>query len=364
MGKETFGFAAYDKSGSHKPITFQRRDVLASDIEIEIIYTGVCHSDIHSIRAEWSDNPPYPLATGHEIVGKVAAVGSDVKKFKVGDFAAVGCMVDSCGTCEECKNGMEQFCLNSATFTYGSPLRIEGHGCTEHVTQGGYSKTIVVREQFALVVPEKLHDQLAATAPLLCAGITLWNPLETQCGRDLSGKKLGIVGLGGLGHMGVRLGKAMGAHVTVISRSHAKKKEALEGLGADDFVATGVEGELEKVKNSMDFIIDTVSAKHDLAPLIACLSFRGKYIVVGAPEKMQEIHNSWFLYKSISYSGSLIGGVDQTQRMLDFCAEHGVVCDIEMIGFDQIDKAHERVLNADVKYRFVLDVGNYQVPAN
>ncbi len=330
--------------------TIPRRDVGPSDVAIEILYCGVCHSDLHTARNEWADFATvYPCVPGHEIVGRVSQVGAKVTRFKVGDHAAVGCMVSSCGSCPSCKEGLEQYCDTSGTvFTYNSP---DPHG-TAPRTYGGYSERIVVDEKFALRVPEKLD--LAAAAPLLCAGITLYSPLKHWGAGP--GKRVGIVGLGGLGHMGVKLAHALGAETVLFTTSPSKAADA-KRLGADEVVISRDAAQMERQKRSFDLIVNTVAASHDLDPFIASLKRDGTLVLVGAPEHPHPSPGVFpLLFARRSIAGSGIGGVAETQEMLDYCAAKGIVSDIEMIPIQKINEAYERMLKGDVKYRFVIDI--------
>jgi uncharacterized zinc-type alcohol dehydrogenase-like protein len=325
--------------------TIERRDVGPKDVLIEIKYAGICHSDIHTARQEWGEIE-YPFVPGHEIVGAVSEVGSDVTKHKVGDTVGVGCLVDSCGKCDNCKKGLEQFCLNGSVGTYNS---VNKYGTGER-TQGGYSTHIVVTEDFVLKIPEGIP--LEKAAPLLCAGITTYSPLRHwQAGP---GKKVAVIGLGGLGHMAVKLAHAMGAEVTVLSRTLSKKEDGIK-LGADQYYATEDAETFEKLKGSFDLIINTVSAKLDLDQFLSLLAVDGTMVNVGAPPEALPLHVFSLIGGRKSFAGSVIGGIPETQEMLDFCAEHGLSADIELINADEIDEAYERVLASDVRYRFVID---------
>jgi len=327
-----------------------RREPTAKDVQIEILFCGVCHSDLHQVRNEWSDVMPtiYPCVPGHEIVGRVTSVGSAVTKFKAGDLAAVGCMVDSDRTCPECQAGQEQFCPNF-TLTYNFP---DKHS-TARVTYGGYSESIVVDENFVLRVPENLD--LAGVAPLLCAGITTYSPMRHwNVGK---GKKVGIVGLGGLGHMGVKFAHALGAHVVVFTTSPGKKDDALR-LGADEVVISKNADEMQKHVGSFDFILDAVSASHDVNAYLQLLRRDGNMTLVGAPEKPMEIAAFNLIMGRRSLSGSPIGGIKETQEMLDFCGEHNITADVEVIPIQKINEAYDRLLKSDVKYRFSIDMAS------
>lgn len=327
------------------PLTIERRAPKPHDVEIEIRYCGVCHSDLHTARNEWG-NAVYPCVPGHEIVGVVTAVGSHVKKFKVGDRAGVGCLVDSCRECANCKDGLEQFCHTGATFSYGSPER-DGSG----ITHGGYSQSIVTHEDFVLHIADNLP--LDAAAPLLCAGITTYSPLKYwNVGK---GTRVGVLGLGGLGHMGVKLAVAMGAEVTMLSHSPSKEKDA-KRLGAHQFVLTSDAEQAKKVTGYFDFILDTVSAEHDYNFYLGLLRTNGTMVCVGVPPSPTPVAAFSIIFGRKSLAGSLIGGLPETQEMLDFCAEHNIVSDIELIRMDQINEAYERMMKGDVRYRFVIDM--------
>jgi uncharacterized zinc-type alcohol dehydrogenase-like protein len=343
----TKAFAATSATSPLAPHTIERRAPTAHDVQLEILFCGVCHSDLHTARGEWGGTN-YPCIPGHEIVGKVVAVGSSVTKFKVGDHAAVGCMVDSCRTCPSCHEGLEQYCENQIVFTYNSPDKHSGG-----VTYGGYSQGIVVTEDFVLRVPDNLD--LAATAPLLCAGITTYSPLRYwEIG---SGQKVGIVGLGGLGHMGVKFAHAFGAHTVLFTTSPGKTEDARR-LGADEVIISKDADEMKKHANSFDFILDTVSAQHDLNPYLELLQRQGTMTLVGAPPEPSPVSGGNLIFKRRQLAGSLIGGLPETQEMLDFCGTHGIVCDIERIPIQQVNEAYERMLRSDVKYRFVIDMAS------
>jgi uncharacterized zinc-type alcohol dehydrogenase-like protein len=330
------------------PGTIQRREPGPLDVQIEILYCGVCHSDLHQVRDEWHDAlaTVYPCVPGHEIAGRVTRVGNAVKKFKEGDLAAVGCMVDSDRVCENCRAGLEQYCQNMATFTYNSEDKTLGG-----VTYGGYSSSIVVDEAFVLKVSDKVD--LAATAPLLCAGITTYSPMRHwKVGK---GQKVGIVGLGGLGHMGVKIAHALGAHVVLFTTSPGKTADALR-LGADEVVVSKNADDMLKHAGSFHFILDAVSAEHDLNAYLALLKRDGTMVLVGAPPKPVPVSAFNLIMGRHSLAGSGIGGIKETQEMLDFCADHGLTADIEMIKIQQINQAYERLLKGDVKYRFVIDM--------
>lgn len=340
----TKSYAAQTKTSPLAPFTFDRREPGPDDVAIAIKYCGICHSDVHQVRDEWGGSL-YPMVPGHEIVGHVTAIGANVKKFKVGDTVGVGCMVDSCRTCENCKDGEEQFCLEGMTATYNSKER---DGKT--LAQGGYSQSIVVDEAFVLNVDKKLD--LAAAAPLLCAGITTYSPLKRW--KAGPGKKVGVVGLGGLGHMGVKIAVAMGADVTVFTTSKSKVEDAKK-IGAHHVILSTDPAQMEKAASSFDFILDTVSAQHDITAYLNLLRRDGTLTQVGLPSEPIAISLFPLVMKRINFSGSLIGGIKETQEMLDFCAKHGIVSEIEVIKADQINEAYERLLKSDVKYRFVID---------
>jgi len=329
------------------PFTFERRDPRERDVMIEILYCGVCHSDIHQVRDEWG-GAIYPMVPGHEIVGRVTRVGSQVTKFKVGDLAGVGCLVDSCRRCHSCKDGLEQFCENGWVGTYNS---VEKDGKTP--TYGGYSNNIVVDESFTLRISPRM--ELSRVAPLLCAGITTYSPLRHW--NVTEGQKVGIVGLGGLGHMGVKFVRSFGAHVVVFTTSPKKKDDAMR-LGAHEVVVSRRDEEMKTHLDSFDFILDTVSAPHDLNAYLALLKRDGSMVLVGLPEEAPELQASNLVFKRRQIAGSLIGGLPETQEMLDYCAEHGIVADIELIPIQNINEAYERMLRSEVKYRFVINMAS------
>jgi uncharacterized zinc-type alcohol dehydrogenase-like protein len=343
-------FAATSATSPLSPYSFTRRAPQPHDVQIEILFCGVCHSDLHQTRDEWKSFMPtaYPCVPGHEIVGRVVKVGKDVKKFKEGDLAAVGCMVDSCRVCENCKAGEEQYCINFATFTYNGNDKVSGG-----VTYGGYSDSIVVDENYVLHVPKNLD--LAATAPLLCAGITTYSPLHHwKVGK---GQKVGIVGLGGLGHMGVKFAHALGAHTVLFTTSPNKAADG-KRLGADEIVVSKNPDEMAKHVNSFNFILDTASADHDLNQYLALLKLDGTLCQVGAPEKPEPISVFNLIMGRRSLAGSGIGGIRETQEMLDFCGKHNVTSDVEIIPIQKINEAYDRLLKQDVKYRFVIDMAS------
>ncbi|OGC78283.1 MAG: hydroxyacid dehydrogenase [candidate division Zixibacteria bacterium RBG_16_50_21] len=343
---------AYSAASATSPLastTIPRRDPTERDVQIEILFCGICHSDLHTVRNEWSSLMPtvYPCVPGHEIVGRVTKVGSAVTKFKPGDLAAVGCLVDSDGTCPECRAGLEQFCPN-VTFTYNTPDKHLGG-----VTYGGYSENIVVDERFVLRVPSNLD--LAGAAPLLCAGITTYSPMRHWgVSKD---KKVGVVGLGGLGHMGVKIAHALGAQVVVFTTSPNKKQDAFR-LGADEVVLSRNADEMQKHAGSFDFILDAVSAEHDLNAFINLLRRDGTITLVGAPEKPHAVSAFGLLMRRRNLSGSLIGGIPETQEMLDFCGTHNITADVEVIPIQKVNQAYERMLKSDVKYRFSIDMAS------
>jgi len=347
---KAYGYAAQSASTPLAPLEFERRDVGPHDVRIDILYCGVCHSDLHTARNEWK-NAVYPVLPGHEIVGRVVEVGAEVTKFKASQLAGVGCMVDSCRVCPACQEGLEQYCEGPAGFigTYNSP---DAH--TGGVTYGGYSTSIVVDEAYALHIPENLD--LASVAPLLCAGVTTYSPLKHW--NVQKGHKVGIVGLGGLGHMGVKLAAAFGAHVVLFTTSQSKVEDA-KRLGAHEVVISKNADEMAAHANSFDFILNTVAAAHHLDPFIALLKREGTMTLVGVPEHPHpspSIAN--FIFKRRSLAGSLIGGIAETQEMLDFCSAHGITSDIELIRMDEINDAYERMIKSDVKYRFVIDMAS------
>ncbi|WP_413670009.1 NAD(P)-dependent alcohol dehydrogenase [Mucilaginibacter sp. Mucisp86] len=342
---QTKAYAAQTKETDLAPWTFERREVGPHDVQFDILFCGVCHSDLHQIKDEWGGSI-FPMVPGHEIVGRVVKVGDHVKKFKVGDLAGTGCLVDSCRVCDNCKDGLEQYCTNGHSQTYNGYE--QDH---KTPTYGGYSNTIVVHEDFVLRISDKLD--LASVAPLLCAGITTYSPLRHwNIGK---GHKIAVVGLGGLGHMGVKFGVAFGAEVTVLSTS-AKKEEDAKKLGAHHFVVTSDPEQMKAVAGTFDFILDTVSAEHDLNVYLGLLKTNGTHVCVGVPTKPAEIAAFSIIGGRKSLAGSMIGGLPETQEMLDFCAEHNIVSDIELIDMKDIHTAYDRMLKGDVRYRFVIDM--------
>src|SRR6266705_945172 len=347
---EARAFAASGASSGLGPATIRRRDPQPHDVQLDVLFCGVCHSDLHQVRNEWQNSIPtvYPCVPGHEIVGRVTKAGGVVRKFKEGDLAAVGCMVDSCRNCSACREGQEQFCEGPATFTYNSPDKHLGG-----VTYGGYSDRLVVDEAFALRLSGRL--ELAGAAPLLCAGITTYSPLRHwNVGK---GQKIGVVGLGGLGHMAVKLARAFGARVVVFTTSPGKTEDAVR-LGAHDVVVSRNAAEMQKHLGSFDFVLDTVSAVHDVNVYLDLLKRDGTLTLVGAPEAKVPVGVFSLLFRRRQLAGSIIGGIKQTQEMLDFCAEHGITADVEVIEVQKINEAYERLAKGDVKYRFVIDMAS------
>ena len=340
------GYASQSEAAALAPFSFERREPGPNDVQIDILFCGVCHSDIHTARGEWG-NSVYPVCPGHEIVGRVARVGAAVTGFKAGDLAGVGCMVDSCQHCASCKEGLEQYCENGFTGTYNDPDR-KTAGLR---TYGGYSRMIVVDQGFVLRIPENLEP--AAVAPLLCAGITTYSPLRHW--KVGPGQKVGIVGLGGLGHMGLKLAHAMGAEVTLFTTSPGKAEDARR-LGAHRVVISRDADAMAAEARRYDFILDCVSARHDINAYLALLKRDGALVQVGAPPEPLPVQVFSIIFPRRIFAGSLIGGIAETQEMLDFCSEHGIVSDIELIGIDDVNEAYERVIASDVKYRFVIDM--------
>lgn len=343
----TKSYAAQNRTSLLAPYEFDRRNVGAHDVKIEILYCGVCHSDIHQARSEWGD-AIYPLVPGHEIVGRISEIGSAVTKFAVGDLAGIGCFIDSCRTCDNCKEGIEQYCDESFTGTYNDYERN-----SKTPTYGGYSTQIVTDEKYTLRISDKLP--LSGVAPLLCAGITTYSPLRHLGIKK--GDKVAVLGLGGLGHMGVKFAAAFGAEVTMLSTSPSKEQDA-KRLGAEHFVLITDDEQLKKHANTFDYILNTISAQHEYKTYLNLLRTNGTMIVVGIPEKASEVPASTLINKRRSVMGSLIGGIQETQEMLDFCAEHNIVSDVEVIDIEQINEAYERVIKSDVKYRFVIDINS------
>jgi len=349
---KTIGYAAHSTTAALEPWTFDRRELRANDVQMEILYCGVCHSDLHQARNDWGWSS-YPVVPGHEIVGVVTAVGPEVKKYKEGDRVAVGCMVDSCQHCDQCDKGEEQLCRHGNTQTYNGRDRVTGDP-----TYGGYSKHLVVREEFVLSVPDSLD--ISKAAPLLCAGITTWSPLKTWGVKE--GTRVGVIGLGGLGHMAVKLAAGLGAHVTVLSRTADKEADAKE-LGAHALLVSSDKAAMKAAANSLDLIIDTVPVKHALNPYMPLLDIDGTLVIVGQLGPMEEMSTLPMLTGRRRVSGSPIGGIRETQEMLDFCAEKSILPDVEMIRMDEINHAFERMEKSDVRYRFVIDMGSLDAPA-
>ena len=344
---------AYSAASATAPFTsatIPRRETTDRDVQIEILFCGICHSDLHTVRNEWSSIMPttYPCVPGHEIVGRVTKVGAAVTKYKVGDLVGVGCLVDSDHTCPSCQANLEQFCPSS-TFTYNSP---DKHG-TAPVTYGGYSESIVVDESFVLRVPANLD--LAGVAPLLCAGITTYSPIRRW--GDITGKKVGVVGLGGLGHMGVKFARAFGAHVVVFTTSPGKREAALR-LGAHEVIVSTNPDEMKAHAGTFNFILDTIAAEHDINAYLAMLGLEGNITLVGAPETPLQVSAFALIFGRKSLSGSLIGGIKETQEMLDFCGEHNITSDVEIIPIQKVNEAYERLAKSDVKYRFSIDMAS------
>jgi uncharacterized zinc-type alcohol dehydrogenase-like protein len=343
----TKAYAAPSATEPLGPFAIARRAPGPTDVEIDILFCGVCHSDLHFARNEWGGSV-YPIVPGREILGRVTRVGAKVTRFKAGDLASVGCLVDSCRTCDHCRRGLEQFCKGGATFTYNGPDKHLGG-----MTYGGYSEKVVVDEAFTLRVPGNLDP--ARAAPLLCAGITTWSPLKRWGAGP--GKKVGIVGLGGLGHMGVKFARALGAHVVLFTTSKGKVADGMR-LGAHEVVISSDMDAMAKHAGTLDLIVDTVSADHPIDAYLSLLALDGAMVMVGVPPNPQQVHAFSLIMPRRTLAGSLIGGIAETQEMLDFCGTHGVACDIELIRMDQINEAYERMLRSDVKYRFVIDMAS------
>lgn len=342
---QCIGYAATEKSAPLAPYTFERRDLRPEDVAIDILYCGVCHSDLHQARNDWG-NSVYPCLPGHEIVGRVSAVGASAAKFKPGDMVAVGCMVDSCLACDQCRRGEEQYCRKFPTMTYNGKDRVTGDN-----TLGGYAKAIVVREEFVLRLAEGLDP--ARAGPLLCAGITTWSPLvEWKVGK---GTRLAVAGLGGLGHLGVKLARGLGADVTVITTSETKRDDAL-ALGAHKVLISKDKDAMRAARGTFDFILDTIPVAHDLVPYLSLLDIDGTLVIVGAMDVMPGFHSYGLVGGRKRVSGSQIGGIRQTQELLDFCAVNNILPDCETIAMDGINHAYERMERSDVKYRFVIDM--------
>ncbi len=348
MPTNTRAYAAQSATAPIAPFSFTRRDLRADDVAIDILYCGICHTDIHQARNEWGRSK-YPMVPGHEIVGRVTALGKDVKDFKVGELVGVGCMVDSCQHCESCKQGLEQYCAEGATFTYNGTDRQD-----KSTTHGGYSERIVVSRKFVLHMPESLDAK--AAAPLLCAGITLYSPLRHWGVKK--GSKVAIVGLGGLGHMGLKLAKAFGADVTLFTRTADKAPEA-KRLGADHVVLSTDAKQMAAVAGRFDLVIDTVPNEHDVNPYLATVKRDGDCVIVGQlTPLLPPVNPGMLIGARRKLAGSVIGGIPETQEMLDFCGKHGIVSDVEMINIQDVNKAYDRMLKSDVRYRFVIDMAS------
>lgn len=344
---KTNAYAAASSGAPLQPFSFEHRELRHNDVAMEVLYCGVCHSDIHMVRNDWGLST-YPIVPGHEIIGRVTDVGSDVKKYKVGDTVAVGCMVDSCQKCDQCEHDHEHYCREGMTPTYSGPDRIDGQP-----TRGGYSKRLVAREEFVLRVPDNLD--ISRAAPLLCAGITTYSPLRNW--NVGPGKRVGVIGLGGLGHMAVKLAVGMGADVTVLSRSERKKADALE-LGAHHVLVSTDNDAMQKAANSFDVIIDTVPSQHDLTPYMPLLDIDGALILVGQIGSLGEVSSVPLVMGRRQIAGSLIGGIAETQELLNLCGEKNILPECEIIHIDQINEAYERLEQGDVRYRFVIDMSS------
>ncbi|MGB1090718.1 MAG: NAD(P)-dependent alcohol dehydrogenase [Oceanobacter sp.] len=347
---KTVGYAAHSSDAHMVPYHFERRALRANDVAIEILYSGICHSDLHTVNGDWGPQP-YPLVPGHEIIGQVLEVGPDVTQYKIGDKVGVGCMVDSCMECDQCDHGEEQFCRHGMTQTYGSPDRISGE-----TNQGGYSKHIVVREEFVLRVPDGLD--LSKAAPILCAGITTFSPLRTWGVKE--GTRVGVIGLGGLGHMAVKLAVAMGAEVTVLSRSDKKEADA-KALGAKGVLVSTDKAAMKAARASLDLIVDTVPVKHDVTTYAPLLDIDGTLVIVGQVGPMSEFMTVPLILGRRRVAGSLIGGIKETQEVLDFCAEHNIHPECEMIRPDQINDAFAVMEKGDISHRYVMDMSGLSV---
>jgi len=344
------GIATQGAAEKLSPFSFERRDPRENDVVIDILYCGICHSDIHTARGEWAGTR-YPLVPGHEIVGRVSKIGDKITKFKIGDLVGVGCLVDSCRKCNSCGEGLEQYCENGFVGTYNGFDKIGG---TPHkLTFGGYSNVITVDERFVLTIPQNLDP--AAAAPLLCAGITTYSPLKHW--KVGAGQKVGIIGLGGLGHMGVKIAHAMKAKVVMITTSPEKAKDA-QKLGADEVLISKDAAAMKAAQNSFDFLLNTIPVGHDVDPYMNLLKRDGTMVIVGAVEALTKVNAMPFIFRRRNMAGSLIGGLPETQEMLNFCGEHNIVCDIEKINADEINEAYDRTVKGDVKYRFVIDIAS------
>ena len=342
---KTASYAAHASKECLQPLTIERRALKSTDVLIEIEYCGVCHTDLHFVNNDWGMTE-YPVVPGHEIVGRISRIGSEVGKFKVGDLAAIGCMVNSCGQCSSCESGNEQYCLNGFTATYNTPIDDPGG-----MTYGGYSQRIVADESFVLHVPESLD--ITATAPLLCAGITTYSPLLHWSVQK--GMKVGIVGLGGLGHMGVKFSHALGAHTVMITTTPEKGEDA-KTLGADEILISTDSDQMAKQAGEFDFILNTIPVDHEVTPYLDLLKVDGTMCVVGAIEPLNQVNAAQLMFGRKKLAGSLIGGISQTQEMLNFCGQHSIVSEVELIRMDQIQEAFQRLVKSDVKYRFVIDM--------
>ncbi len=347
---KTVGYAAFSSDAHMQPYHFERRALRGNDVAIEILYSGICHSDLHTVNGDWGKQH-YPLVPGHEIIGRVIDVGPQVTRYQVGDNVGVGCMVDSCQACDQCDHGEEQYCRNGMTPTYGAPDRIDGE-----ITQGGYSKHIVVREEFVLRLPEALDPSRAA--PILCAGITTFSPLRTwNVGK---GSRVGVIGLGGLGHMAVKLAVAMGAEVTVLSRS-ARKAEEAQALGAKGVLVSTDRGAMKAAAASLDLILDTVPVRHDLKPYLPLLDVDGTLVIVGQVGDMDDFSSAPMILGRRRVAGSLIGGIKETQEVLDFCAEHNIHPVCEIIRPDEVNNAYTVMAKGDIAHRYVMDMSSLAV---
>lgn len=348
--QQTRAYAALAQGKTPEPWQFKPRTTRPDDVTLEVLYCGVCHTDIHFVENDWGGTN-YPVVPGHEIIGRVTAVGAQVQNFKVGDTVGVGCMVDSCRECDSCDHGLEQYCLNGATFTYNGVDRHDGSP-----TYGGYSEKMIVSERFVVKVPTGLDP--ASAAPILCAGITTYSPLRHVGVKP--GDKVGVVGMGGLGHMGIKFAKAMGADVTLFTRSESKIEEGKRN-GADHVVISQDEAQMKAAARSLNYILDTVPVEHDLNPYLTCLKIDGKYLIVGQPTPLNPPVNAGvMIFGRLSIMGSLIGGIPETQEVLDFCAKHGISCDVEMLDIKNIGEAYARMKKSDVRYRFVIDLKTLQ----
>ena len=353
MGTAALGWGTEAPDQPLKPMRFERRELRPDDVAIRITYAGICHSDLHQCRNDWG-NSRYPVIPGHEIVGVVTAVGPEVARHRVGDTVAVGTIVDSCLRCQECHDGWEQFCLNGSTYTYNGIDKVDGS-----ITKGGYSDHIVVREHFVFATPDGLDP--ARTAPLLCAGITSWSPLRQHPEHVGPGKKFAVAGLGGLGHLGVKFAAALGAEVTMITTSPEKAADA-RSLGAHDVIVSRDKEQMKAARNRFDFILDTIPVAHDVQPYLGLLRRAGRMVIVGAIEPLPSIHGGLLITNNRAIGGSGVGGVPETQEMLEFCARHQLYPEVETVRMDQVNEAYERLLMNDVRYRFVIDMSTLETP--